>query len=286
MNKKIWVFSAVVFTVMIALISCVVMASQKSEISLTNACIVDFEGYEGEGKAHISCDVDYDYTSKIQSEFVETIEFYIENDGTFKNGDKVILKSRYSQKTAESLNINVTDVEKEMVVTGLIDVYETYHEIPVYQSVYYKQETMNYLRSELKRKAEQNFLIKALDIQSIDFVASYYHFNQNQRAGDMYMLFRVHSIEESLFSIKEKNQYYYVMIQDIHSEKVFQEDLLYKDMSINEVLGNKKRKKDEEAIETLKEIIHNNIEMVEEHLSSKIYEDKEQSKFSSIFDFK
>ena len=231
----------------------------KSEIALSNACIVEFEGYELSGKANIDCSIDYDHTSDKQKQFVEEITFYIENDGTLSNGDVVTLKGKYSKKTAESLNIEVVESEREYVVTGLIDVYKTYEDIPMEQSVYYQQETKKFLKSFIQHYVENNINTLSCDIQSADLVGSYYHFNNDSRLGTMYLLYRVHSIYDRLLSIDEQYQYFYVEISDIHSQKYFHPDLLYQDMNVYELLEGKKRKKDQEAIETLNEIIHNNI---------------------------
>lgn len=258
----------------------------KSEIALTNACVVDFEGYELEGKANVNCTIDYDHTSDKQKQFVEEVTFFMENDGTLSNGDIVTLKGIYSEKTANSLNIKVVDSEREYVVTGLIDVYKKYEEIPMQQSVYYNQESKKFLKTYLQAYVENNLNTLSSDILSIDLVGSYYHFNEESRNGTMYLLYRVHSIYDKVLTIDEKHQYFYVEISDIHSQKAFHPDLLYQDMNVSELLVEKKRKKDQEAIETLIEIIHNNIEIVNDYRDVKIYDDKSKLKLHLIFENK
>ena len=282
MNKKLGITLVVVF-MLFTMISCVISANQKTQLALTNACVVDFSGYEGQGKANINCTIDYDHTSKIQEEFVNSISFYIEEDGTFRNGDKVILKSNYSQKTAESLNIVVEETQKEMIVTGLIEVYDTYDAIPIFQSVHYNSEAKKYLETSLKQQVEGNFFVKSYDLTQLDYIASYYQFHEDTLKGDMYLLYREQSVQEELFAIKNQYQYHCVKIKDIHSEKSFDEALLYQDMEYFSLLNDKNRKKDEEAIATLKEIIHNNIETVEELPSALIYDDEITSKLSPLF---
>lgn len=96
----------------------------------------------------------------------------------------------------------------------------------------------------------------------------------------------IHSIYDRLLSIDEQYQYFYVEISDIHSQKYFHPDLLYQDMNVYELLEGKKRKKDQEAIETLNEIIHNNIEIVNDYRGVKIYEDNSKLKLQLMFDEK
>lgn len=91
---------------------------------------VEFDGYDGSGKAYIKdSDIDYDRTNAQLEQFIQTISFDIEKNGELSNGDKVKVKAVYSQETAKQLKVVLKEETKEFEVSGLTIKYQNAAEI-------------------------------------------------------------------------------------------------------------------------------------------------------------
>lgn len=252
-------------------------------LDLISDCKISFSGYETLGKMDIEVNIDYDHYNEKQKQFVESISYEVSNDGHLRNGDKVVVEAIYSPKTAQGLGIKISKSSQEVIVKGLIDVYETYEQIPTWDSALFQEVASNYLQEALFNDCGK--LLKPLSIALNEqyLIASYYQYDENNLKGEMHFLYRIHVVEDNYFTIDQKIKYYDVVLSDINSLKTYDEAIIKQDLEINELLSKKSVKKDAEAIASLREILDNNIDVITEDQSNLIFKDEHQAKFNLFF---
>ncbi len=252
-------------------------------LDLISDCNISFSGYETLGVMRIEPIIDYDHNNEKQKGFVEQITYQVANDGHLRNGDKVVVKANYSLKTATALGLKISNSSKEVIVTGLIDVYETYDQIPSWDSALFQEVASEYLQDELLNECGKLLKPISMDITEQYLVGSYYTYDENSLNGEMHFLYRIHASEDNYFSFDEVVEYYDVVLKDINSSKKYHEATIKQDLVINQLISEKSVKKDAEAIARLMEILDNNIDVVTEDKSNLIFKDQHQTKFKLFF---
>lgn len=120
---------------------------QKKSISLTTGCELQVSGVSGKGEATVTgCNIDYDHNNDRMKSFVASVTYTVKDNGTFKNGDKIEAKAVYSQETADSLKLNITDDTITLKVKGLTENYEKYSKIPSKLKTYARKLADDYMK--------------------------------------------------------------------------------------------------------------------------------------------
>lgn len=244
-------------------------AVKRTPIDLTKQCEVSFEGVSGEGQARISCEPDYDHTNSDIEMFVNDVTYSVEKDGKLKNGDKVVVKAQYSEATADSCKLKVENTEKEFVVEGLEVVYKKFAEVPKKVSGQFESEAQKALDKYLKQEYTDSFFNDDVSIESTKLIAVYYMYNDYDRSGKAYYLYRASLLETEEEYSEKFVEYYYVPITDINTR----EDVDFKNLSARKLYMYADELSDQLAIDEFKEN-YSGVEVVKEQPDGKIYKEE------------
>ena len=242
---------------------------KRTPIDLTKQCEVSFDGVSGEGQARSSCEPDYDHTNSDIAMFVNDVTYSVEKDGKLKNGDKVVVKAQYSEATADSCKLKVENTQKEFVVEGLEVVYKKFAEVPKKISGQFESEAQKALDKYLKQEYTDSFFRDDVSVEATKLIAVYYMYNDYDRSGEAYYLYRANLLETEEKYSEKFVEYYYVPITDINTR----EDVDFKDLSARKLYMITDELSDQLAIDEFKDS-YSDLEVVKEEPDGKIYKEE------------
>ncbi|MDH6366537.1 MULTISPECIES: hypothetical protein [unclassified Breznakia] len=124
------IIAGVLVACLVIVVALNVLGNRKTEIDLTKAVEVTFEGVSGDGYAYISNDeIEYDGNDDDVEEFIDTVYFTLSKTSGLKNGDEITLKAKYSSSAAEEYKINPTNDKITVTVEGLEIEFESYDDL-------------------------------------------------------------------------------------------------------------------------------------------------------------
>lgn len=278
-NIKIFgVIAAIVFVIIIAV--SIWSATRTTPIDLTSSCEVTFDGYNGEGSAYVSCDVDYDINNPEIASFVYDVDYVVENDGALSNGDTTTITANYSEETARSLKLKVENAQREVEVEGLTEVYRSFADIPVEISQQFEQSTKDALNEKIMEAEGNVFGPEKITINSMDMIAVYYEYSEYFGEGSAYYIYRVNVSEEDEYKTEQNTDYYSVRISPISSEYTLDLSSTSNDLNITEIYSYEDEKTDAKAIENFSRY-YSDLQTVKENLSDEVYKDSRIEKNNS-----
>lgn len=187
---------------------------KKTPVNLMTACKVDFEGYDGGGYVNsdynYGCEPDYDKTNSDVSTFMDTVSYSIDKSESLSNGDKVTITAKYSEETAKSLKLKVTESTKTFRVKGLTKVYKNWSDIPKKTRKVIEEKTKNKIEKKAKKYSAHYFDEETITINSINNVATYYAYDKSYGAGNAVFVYKVDLTDKYDDGTDNVTLYYYM----------------------------------------------------------------------------
>lgn len=127
---------------------------EPTPVSLTEDVEVRFSGINGLGKARImSSDTGLDYTEKTK-DFLDSITYTITPDANLRNGQTVTLTASWDPEAAQTANLQITQSEEKLEVSGLQEPDEKAAEQSEEESVQEKKDPEEEYK-EIETKVEE-----------------------------------------------------------------------------------------------------------------------------------
>lgn len=277
-KKNIRIGGAAISVVLIAFISINVINSMKrTPIDLTKNCKISFRGISGEGNVDVKCKADYDMNKPELKNFVNSITYEVESNGTLKNDDIVKITANYSEATAESLKLKPENTTKEVKVEGLEVVYMKFEEIPSAISTNFETATKEMLEVELKGKIGGFLSPSARTIDKMECIATYYVYSKYSD-GTAYYIYRAEeTVQYSSTNTEKQINYYRVNIENINSVEEVDLTTNSNDLEYSLISSCDKEGTDEMALNSFKSL-HKGAQIVKETPSALTYKNEKIKK--------
>jgi hypothetical protein len=191
-------------------------AVKKTPVDLMSSCKVDFSGFDGNGYAtggyNYGCEPDYDKTNQNISTFMNTVSYTLDKSENLSNGDTITLTASYSEETAKSSKVKVTESTKTFKVKGLTKVYKTWKSIPEKTRKQILEKVQAKVEKKAKKYSGYYFLDEVITVDSISNVATYYSYDKDYGTGEVIPVFKVSITDNHDGEIDKIDLYYYTTI--------------------------------------------------------------------------
>lgn len=191
-------------------------STRRTEIDLTSACEVTFEGVSGNGTASINCSPDYDHSNEKISTFMNGVSYTIDNNGNLENGNKITLQASFSEATAESSKIKPVKTKRTFTVKGLEKAYRVFADVPEKLSGKFEASSKAYLEKDIQDEVNRLYGYDSITIEDISLIGIYYDYTSYDNSGIAYYVYRTKETRERSYSTKKEVNYYTVMIDNIN----------------------------------------------------------------------
>lgn len=277
-NIRIGGAAAGIFIVLIVTVN-IYESTRRTEIDLTSACKVTFEGVSGSGTATINCSPDYDHSNEKISIFMNGVSYSIDKNGSLENGNKITLQASFSEATAESSKIKPVNTKRTYTVKGLEKAYLGFADVPEKLSGKFEAASKAYLEKDIQKQVNSLMGYDSITIEDISLIGIYYGYTSYDNNGIAYYVYRTKETRERSYSTKKEVNYYAVMIDNINPS--YDLDLTDEsdDMHINTISIYDEEKTDAKALKQFTKY-YTNLEKVKTQPSSDIYKDERINKDS------
>ncbi|MXQ72542.1 hypothetical protein GSF08_01110 [Clostridiaceae bacterium DONG20-135] len=271
-NIRIGGAAVAVFIVLLVIVN-VYESNRRTEIDLTSACAVTFEGVSGNGSANIHCSPDYDHNNENIASFMSNVSYTIDNDGRLENGMEVTLKANYSEATAESSKINPVKTSKKFKVKGLEIAYRDFADIPKKVSNEFEAAAKAFLEKDIQSNVNGLFGYDTITVEDAALIGIYYKYTSYNNSGTAYYIFRTKETRERSSDTSKEVNYYSVILENISSSYKLDLSDESKDMIVDSLSIYEKDKTDAKALKQFTRY-HSDVETVKTNPGSEIYKDE------------
>lgn len=277
-NIRIGGAAAGIIIVLIVIVN-VYESNRRTEIDLTTACTVTFEGVSGSGSASIHCSPDYDHNNEKIASFMSDVSYTIDNNGSLENGTEVTLKANYSEATAESSKINPVKTTKKYKVKGLEIAYRNFADIPEKVSDEFEGAAKAFLEKDIQDVDGIFGGYDSITVEETALIGIYYKYGSYDNSGTAYYVFRTKETRERSSYTKKEVNYYTVILENIKSSYKLDLSDESEDMIIDTLSIYENDKTDAKALKQFTRF-HTNVETVKTSPGSDIYKDERIDKQS------
>lgn len=219
------IIAGVLVVCLVVIVGFNVLSNRKTEVDLTKAVEVTFEGVSGEGYAYITNDeVEYDGNDDDVEDFIDNVYFTLSKTSGLKNGDEITLKAKYNSSLADKYKIDPINDKLTVTVEGLDVEFESYDDLSKDEKkkvetawTEYFEDGSNFdeeVRDDLEYDFKRDSTIALSDKQ---VVGRYY--GDSEYAGDDVIVYvvKVTASGTERYDDKEKKitRYYHINLQDV-----------------------------------------------------------------------
>lgn len=197
-------------------------------IDLTNNLQVKFVGENGHGRI-VSDRYDLNYNQRI-STFYESLNISYSNEWNLSNGDEVTIEIFFDEQLAEQFNIVVDANSLVVVVEGLAERYATKDDISsaILQKI--TEKSTSYMKKDGERILHQDFTLASdVTLKSETMIQRVFlkadDTQVHDKIVDVYQMVATGKHEDG--SQGEETIYYMVVIDDINSNMIINDDQVY-----------------------------------------------------------
>lgn len=194
-------------------------AVKKTPVNLVTGCEIGFEGHDGSGSVtykgyDYGCSPDYDKTNEKISTFMSGVSYTLDKSNHLKNGDTVTLIAKYSEETAKSAKVKVTESKKTFKVKGLTKVYKTWNKIPSKLRNKITARADKKAKNRASKETYQWFVDnEVITVNSVDRVAILYDYSDGY--GSVAILYKADITSTSEEETEDHTEYYKVTLYGI-----------------------------------------------------------------------
>lgn len=188
---------------------------KKTPLNLMTACEVRFSGHDGAGYVNgdynYGCNPDYDQTNSNISTFMNTVSYSIDKSEDLSNGDTVTITANYSEETAKSLKLKITESTKTFKVKGLTKVYKTWADIPKKTREKIVEKAQNKVEKKAKNYSRY-FGDETVTVDSVEHLATYYSYDKDYGQGKVIPVYKVSITDQHGDKTDNFTLYYYTTV--------------------------------------------------------------------------
>jgi len=245
-----------------------ILSNHKTTIDLTKGVVVEFSGVDGAGFARV-VDNKWNYDGDLQDvdTFLNSVDFYLEEDDNLSNGDEITVSAKYSDEMADEYKVNPTNTTIKIKVKGLDIEFDSYNDLSKKEKKLVEDAWDEYFEENFNDEVKERLLFyDNLTLSEQKVVARYYGNCENVGEDTLVYIVKVNARGNYLYQEETENftKYYKIEVNEITPSNLKDLEASSFNLSYRSILeANSDEKAIREVLKEYEEYIWSTYEMIE-----------------------